>query len=140
MTTPPLDPSMFMEPVPTSREEALWTAFVEEYVKDYNPILACVRVGFQLSYAEAYAKQFLAKPFVQRMITARKNTAQVDDEGLAVPIFKASQRNRMQLHLERSVFLFGKMERGSTMHFGEQARPLTDEEAGVRILACRNER
>jgi hypothetical protein len=49
------DPNSFLEPKPTPGELALWDRFVAEYVKDFRPIAACIRVGFNATFAEAHA-------------------------------------------------------------------------------------
>jgi phage terminase small subunit len=75
-----LDPQSFMEPQPSAAEKALWTKFVDEYMKDFNPISACLRVGFRIDFAQEYAKQVLAKPFVQNLIMQRKSVPHKDDD------------------------------------------------------------
>lgn len=75
-----LDPLAFMEPKPSAAEEALWTKFVDEYMKDFNPISACLRVGFRLDFAQEYAKSVMTKPFVQRLILQRKSQPATEDE------------------------------------------------------------
>lgn len=63
-----IDPRSFMEPVPTESQKALWDQFIAEYVKDWNPISACMRIGFNVVYASEYGKVFLGQPYVQREI------------------------------------------------------------------------
>jgi hypothetical protein len=52
----------------TPREQALRDLFVSEYLVDYDPLLACIRVGFNRQYAEQYSKKFMEEPYVQRKL------------------------------------------------------------------------
>lgn len=69
-----IDPLAFMEPVPTERQKALWDWFVKEYVKDFNPVAACSRVGFNITFALEYAKVFMTTPYIHRKIMEYKTT------------------------------------------------------------------
>lgn len=69
-----IDPRIYLDPAPSEAQKALWDQFVAEYVKDFNALAACMRVGFNLVYAEQYAKLFLSYPYVQRKIMEYKNT------------------------------------------------------------------
>ena len=53
-----LDPRL-MEPEPFGQEKALRDLFVQEYIKDFDPFQACLRVGFQAAFAVEYAKKFM---------------------------------------------------------------------------------
>lgn len=61
------------EAPPTPTEKALWDRFVAEYVKDYDAFKACLRIGFLESFAQEYARTFLAKGYIQRAIANHKN-------------------------------------------------------------------
>jgi hypothetical protein len=74
------DPNSFLEPKPTPGELALWDRFVAEYVKDFRPIAACIRVGFNATFAEAHAPVLLGKPYIQRKILEYKSTPVEDDK------------------------------------------------------------
>lgn len=67
-----IDPRSFMEPAPSAGQKALWDQFIDEYVKDWSPIAACLRVGFNAVYAQEYGKVFLGQPYVQRKIMEYK--------------------------------------------------------------------
>lgn len=75
-----LNPFMFFEPAPTPGEKALYDQFVTEYIKDYNPVEACVRVGFGMTFALEYAKLFIAKPYVQRALAEHRNKPPEDEK------------------------------------------------------------
>ena len=62
-----LDPRL-MEPEPSGQEKALRDLFVQEYIKDFDPFQACLRVGFQAAFAVEYAKKFMGEAYVQRRI------------------------------------------------------------------------
>lgn len=57
---------------PTEDERVLYDAFVAEYMRDFNPVDACIRMGFQLSYALEYSKRFMTVAYVLNQIQARK--------------------------------------------------------------------
>lgn len=75
-----IDPRSFMEPQPTESQKALWDQFVAEYVKDWNPIASCMRIGFNIIYAKEYGGVFLGKPYVQRKIMEFKNSPAVPEK------------------------------------------------------------
>lgn len=68
------------DPAPTEQERAVLDRFIDEYMKDYNPVEACMRVGFQLAFAVEYAKIFMTKAYVQRRIAERKSEPISDAE------------------------------------------------------------
>jgi len=53
----------------SERELALRNEFVRQYLIDFDPVLACMRVGFTKAFAEDYAIRFMAEPYVQKRIT-----------------------------------------------------------------------
>lgn len=63
------DPRSLFAPQPSAQQKALWDSFVEEYIKDYSPVRAAMRVGFNETFAQEYSKLFMAEPYVQRLIT-----------------------------------------------------------------------
>jgi hypothetical protein len=63
-----LDPRL-MEAELSEQEKALRDLFVQEYIKDFDPFQACLRVGFQAAFAIEYAKRFMSEAYVQRKIT-----------------------------------------------------------------------
>lgn len=73
MTTPSaLDPRTFMEPELTGIDLLMAEKFVEEYLKDFSPVQACIRMGFNETFAGEYAKVYLGKPYVQRKVMEYK--------------------------------------------------------------------
>jgi len=68
----PLNPAMFFAPIPSPQEKALWDKFVEEYMKDFNALEACLRIGFDHVFAVEFSKTLLVKPYVQQEIMKRK--------------------------------------------------------------------
>lgn len=65
---------------PTATEKALWDVFVTEYCKDFNPIQAACRTGFNLTFAIEYSQIFMSKPYVQRAIMAYKTSLPPEDD------------------------------------------------------------
>lgn len=66
-----IDPSIevqrFEKPL-NEKEQALRDVFVNEYLKDFNPIRACIRMGFLTSFATDQAKVFMEDGYVLRKI------------------------------------------------------------------------
>lgn len=72
--------SRVMEPELSPREKALRDVFVKEYLVDYDPFQASLRVGFMRSFAEDYAKRLMSEPYVQRKITELQRTEPADEK------------------------------------------------------------
>ena len=53
----------------SEKEKILRNEFVRNYLIDFDPVLACMRVGFAKAFAENYAIRFMAEPYVQQRIT-----------------------------------------------------------------------
>lgn len=53
----------------SEKEQALRNEFVRHYLIDFDPVLACMRVGFTKAFAEDYAIRFMSEPYVQKRIT-----------------------------------------------------------------------
>lgn len=73
------DARQYFAPEPSATEKALRDRFVEEYVKDWHPINAAIRTGFNITFANEYAPIFLGEPYVQRKIIEYKNKPREDD-------------------------------------------------------------
>lgn len=56
----------------TKQERSLRQRFVEEYLADYDPVGAAIRLGYQEAFAQQYAKQFLAEPYTLKLIKERE--------------------------------------------------------------------
>ena len=77
-----LDPRL-MEPEPFGQEKALRDLFVQEYIKDFDPFQACLRVGFQAAFAVEYAKKFMGEAYVQRRITELQRATPENEDAQA---------------------------------------------------------
>jgi hypothetical protein len=64
---PSLDPQK-REAALTEREIAVRDFFVNEYVKDFDPFRACIRMGFLAAFAVDQAKTFMQDGYVLRKI------------------------------------------------------------------------
>lgn len=64
----------------TERERELRSRFVDEYLVDYIPIAAAIRIGYQESFAEQYARQFLREPYTLQLIAEREQELGVEEE------------------------------------------------------------
>lgn len=62
-----LDPQRY-EVALNAREQAVRDVFVAEYMKDFDPYKACVRMGFLAAFAIDQAKTFMADGYVLRKI------------------------------------------------------------------------
>lgn len=56
----------------TKQERTLRQRFVEEYLADYDPVAAAIRLGYQEAFAQQYAKQFLGEPYTLRLIKEKE--------------------------------------------------------------------
>jgi hypothetical protein len=57
-----------LEPALTEREMILRDRFVSEYLKDFDAYKACLRLGFQATYAVHWSGQLFDDGYVQRKI------------------------------------------------------------------------
>lgn len=94
-----LDPRL-MEPELSEQEKALRDLFVQEYIKDFDPFQACLRVGFQAAFAVEYAKRFMSEAYVQRKIadlqraTPENEDAQAkQDKALVLSVLRQAAQN-----------------------------------------------
>lgn len=72
-----------MEPELTESEKALRDKFVDEYLVDFKPYEACIRVGFMAAFARQWADKFMDESYVQRRIRERKFKAPEDEKAQA---------------------------------------------------------
>lgn len=70
----------FLQPELSEQDKAIRQRFVEEYLKDFQPLQACSRLGFQLAYANAFAKQFMGEPYVHWLVMETLRSRSVDSE------------------------------------------------------------
>lgn len=61
-------------------EKNLRDLYVKEYLVDYDPHLACMRIGFNNSVAREKSVTFMQEPYVQRKIKELKYTKSEDEE------------------------------------------------------------
>lgn len=74
-----LDPRQ-LEPALTEKEVILRDAFVAEYLKDFDAYQACLRLGFQATYAVQWAQTLFNDGYVQRKITYMTRTPENSPE------------------------------------------------------------
>ena len=63
----------------TDREKAVRDLFVSEYMKDFDPFRACVRMGFLASFAPDQAKIFMQDGYVLRQIDHLTRKVELDE-------------------------------------------------------------
>lgn len=62
----------FLAPELSEVEIQLREAFVREYFKDFDETKACIRLGYQISFAIEFGQRYLEEPFVQRLIADKR--------------------------------------------------------------------
>lgn len=53
-------------------EKQLREKFVTEYMRDFNEVNACVRMGYHISYAVEFGQRYMSEPYVLNLIADRK--------------------------------------------------------------------
>lgn len=56
----------------TKQERVLRQRFVEEYLIDYDPLAAAIRLGYQEAFADQYAKRFMRETYTLKRIAERE--------------------------------------------------------------------
>lgn len=56
----------------TEHERETRERFVKEYVTDYDPLGAAIRIGYQEAYARSFSAQFMNEPYVRQLIAAHE--------------------------------------------------------------------
>lgn len=74
-----LDARQLEQPL-TEQERFLRDNFVDQYLKDFNAYQACIRLGFQASFALEWATRLFNDGYVQRKIQHMTRTQKVSDE------------------------------------------------------------
>jgi hypothetical protein len=76
-----LDPRQ-LEPALTEKEVILRDGFVSEYLKDFDPYKACIRLGFQTTFAVQWSHTLFNDGYVQRKLAYMTTQRQDNDEEL----------------------------------------------------------
>jgi phage terminase small subunit len=74
-----LDARQLEQPL-TEQERILRDHFVDEYLKDFNAYQACIRMGFQASFALEWSTKLFQDGYVQRKIQYMTRTRKLSDE------------------------------------------------------------
>lgn len=64
----------------TDQEKALRDAFVTEYLKDYDSLQACIRIGFLVTFAKEFHIKLMSESYVLRRITELQRAAPADEK------------------------------------------------------------
>lgn len=83
----------------TAMEMALRDRFVVEYLKDYDNIRACLRLGYTLAYAKEYGVRFMNESYVQSKL--------VEIETKPDELNREIERKRIRAGLWREANSFG---------------------------------
>ena len=124
---PSLDPQRLEQGL-TDRQKACRDAFVNEYIKDYDPFKACIRMGFLASFAIDQCKAFMSDGYVLRKIAQIKAlSVQPSEEDKAAML--ANQRE-----LALSPAISGAVRSAATQRYME-AQGYVKSEADAAITA-----
>lgn len=82
----------------TFREKALRDKFVAQYLEDYNPIAAAMRVGYPKGYAKEIAARFMEEPYVVRKIQEVEKTPAEEDPEIVKKRIHASLMREAHYH------------------------------------------
>jgi hypothetical protein len=63
----------------TEREIAIRQKFVDQYLFDYDPLAAAIRVGWPKEYAKEMSQRFMEEPYVLNEIKKRETKALIID-------------------------------------------------------------
>lgn len=74
----PADDNRLFESPLTEGEKALRDRFVSEYLKDFNPYQAALRIGFLHSFALDWSKRLMSESYVQQQIATLTRTPSAD--------------------------------------------------------------
>ncbi len=74
-----LDPRQLEQPL-TAQETLLRDHFVSEYLKDFNPYQAAIRIGFQATFAVEWGRRLFECGYVQRKIQHLTRSNKIADE------------------------------------------------------------
>ena len=73
-----------IEPELNDKQKAVRDTFVNEYIKDYDPFRACIRMGFLATFALDQAGIFMKDGYVLRMLAhIKKSQVANSDEDLS---------------------------------------------------------
>ena len=69
-----------MSPELSEQERKFRDEFVREFLVDYNPFEAALRLGFSKEYAIEYAAKFMNEPYVQKRIKDMELEGGIEDD------------------------------------------------------------
>lgn len=61
-------------------EKALRRRFVKEYLKDYDHVAACLRLGFEAGFASSYGEKFLLESYTNQILNEYERKQRSDEE------------------------------------------------------------
>lgn len=70
--------SQHMQPELSQAEREFRDRFVTEYLLDYSPVEACIRLGFAKEYANEYSHMYMLDTYVQNEVKRREVIANVE--------------------------------------------------------------
>lgn len=64
----------------TEAEKAVRRSFVAEYLKDYDAIAACIRIGYEINFAKSYAVHLMQDAFTLNLILEEQRRKRTKEE------------------------------------------------------------
>jgi hypothetical protein len=64
----------------SERDKVIRNVFVDHYLKDYDAVAACIRVGFTEPYARQWSAKYMAEPYVLQRISDMKLKTPEDEK------------------------------------------------------------
>ena len=89
----------------TVYEKATRKKFVEEYLKDYDAMKACMRIGYTALFAPDMARRFMIEPYTLRLISeveGGSDDGEFDEEKEKRRIYKALWREANNMGINSS--------------------------------------
>lgn len=80
MSTPEYEQAVRPMCTLTKYEKETRAKFVEEYLKDYNPVKAAMRVGYSNLFARDFAERFMLEPYTLQLIAEAECGGSVEGE------------------------------------------------------------
>lgn len=140
MSEPPITFfSQNLVPEPSESLKKVYRSFVEQYLRDYDAVAACSRMGYAERFAEVNAATFMKAPYVAKLIKDMEEDTAEDDDAEAE---KQSRIIKAGLMREANYFGPGSSHSGrvaalaqlSKIHGMEQSKIDHQHKGGVMLV------
>ncbi len=89
-------------PAPTETQRIMLDRFVEQFLRDYDAVEACRRLGYGTEHARSFARQFMETPYVANKIRDVEEAEKEEDDEAEM------MRRRVKAGLLREANNFGE--------------------------------